>query len=137
MAKMGRPSKYKKSFCDDVIAYGKQGLSKTQMFARLGISWQCFSDWQNPESPRHKPEFCEAIKEAVRLAQAWWEDQAMAHLSDVRAKGGEGRHSNPTMFIFQMCNRFSKHYKRSDKEIESETKPTSIQINIHDSQVED
>ena len=66
----GRPTKYKPEFCDVVIECGRAGMGKAEMAAELQIAYSNFDIWQHEH-----PEFQEAVKEAVRQSQAWWERQ--------------------------------------------------------------
>lgn len=100
----GRPSKYPTSKEDiealhgDVIGYGREGFSKTQIAVKLGISRTTLYSWTEKHS-----DFLDTIKRAQEAAQAHWEDLGME-----LARTGAG---NATAFIFQMKNRFPKDYK--------------------------
>jgi hypothetical protein len=99
-AKRGRPSKYDPGMCDRVLELGDEGKSKAQICKGLGISWGSFVNYQNQH-----PEFLTAIKEAEKLAQAWWEDRGQAGIT--AGVGG----FNATAYIFQMKNRFRDDYR--------------------------
>jgi transposase len=93
----GAPTKYDPKYCEAVIEYGKQGLSKAQMAARLEVHRETLNNWAD-----NHPEFFDAIKKATDLAQDLWEQRFV--------KGAlgedEGQQMNPTMMIFLMKNRF-------------------------------
>jgi hypothetical protein len=96
----GRPSKFKEEFCQLVIDCGREGMSKAEMSAEIGINYDTFDRWQN-----EIPQFTEAVKEAVRLSQAWWEKNGR-----IATFGGhEG--FNATSYIFQMKNRFPQDWR--------------------------
>lgn len=95
---MARPTKYDPKFCEKVRELGREGKSKAQMAAALDVAYSTFDLWT-----QQHPEFSEAVKDARRLAQAWWED-----LGQNMALIGQG---NPTAFIFQVKNRFSDDYR--------------------------
>ena len=99
---MGAPTKYDPKFCDTVIEYGKQGLSKAQMAARLEVHRETLNNWADAH-----PDFFDAIKKATDLAQDLWEQRF--------AKGAlgedEGQQMNPTMMIFLMKNRFPADWR--------------------------
>lgn len=102
----GRPTKYDPAMCEQVIEFGKQGMSQTEMQVRLGIHHSTFMAWRD-----EKPEFSEAINEALRHSQAWWE-----------AKGREATFGgcdgfNATSYIYNMKNRF-RHDWRDRHEVE-------------------
>lgn len=99
---MGAPTKYDPKYCDAVIEYGKQGLSKAQMAARLDVHRDTIHQWEQTHS-----DFSDAIKKAVGFAQDLWEQRF--------AKGAmgedEGQQMNPTMMIFLMKNRFPADWR--------------------------
>lgn len=96
----GRPSKYDPKFCDKVIELGKQGASKAEMALELNIAYSTFDLWEH-----NKPEFSEAVKQARRLSQGWWEREGR------KATFGASPGFNATSFIFNMKNRFSDDWR--------------------------
>jgi hypothetical protein len=98
MSKRGRPTKYKPDFCEEVIALGSEGKSRTQIARSLGVVRQTLIDWEKAH-----PEFSDAMSIAEEYAMAWWEDQGQAgiHL---------GKQFNGFVYSFQMKNRFRKEY---------------------------
>ncbi len=65
----GRPSLYDPSYCDDVIAYGNQGMSVVEMAVAIGVCRNTLeTSW-----PAAHPEFLEAFTHACECSQAWWE----------------------------------------------------------------
>ncbi len=104
---IGRPSKYDPAFCARVIALGRKGFGKAEMAAELDVAYSNFDNWQK----RH-PEFQEAVKEAMRASQAWWERQGRL------ATFGKIEGFNVTSYIFQMKNRFRADWRdRHDHEL--------------------
>ena len=100
----GRPTKYKPEMCKQVIEFGKQGMSKCEMAVSLDIAYSNFDRWQN-----EIPEFQEAIKEAMRHSQAWWERQGrMATFGGIDG-------FNATSYIFNMKNRFRDEWNDTVK----------------------
>ena len=81
--------------CETVIKCGREGMGKAEMAAELGIAYSNFDRWQHEH-----PEFQDAVKEAVRQSQAWWEK--MGRVSTFGGTDG----FNATSYIFQMKNRF-------------------------------
>lgn len=65
----GRPTKYRPSFCNDVIEWGKLGKSKAWMCASLDISYRTMLDWEAAN-----PDFSQALTRAEMHSQQWWED---------------------------------------------------------------
>lgn len=102
----GAPTKYDPEYCKSVIEYGKQGLSKAQMAAKLEVHRDTIHEWEK----QHK-EFSDAIKKAVTFAQSIWEERfAKGALGD----GEEGQQMNPTMMIFLMKNRFPDDWREKN-----------------------
>ena len=101
----GRPSKYDPAFCDMVIAAGQEGMGKAEMAAEIGVAYSTFDLW----TQEHE-EFSEAVKQARRLSQAWWEKQGR-----VATFGGVDGF-NATSYIFQMKNRFREDWNDTVKQ---------------------
>ncbi len=102
----GQPTKFDPAYCEEVIRLGREGKSKAQIAASIGICRQTLDNWTKAH-----PEFLDAIKEAQDLALAWWEDKGQAGID-----AGQGNF-NATAFIFQMKNRFRDDYRdRHDHE---------------------
>ena len=100
---VGRPTKYDPSFCAEVITFGKQGLSKAQIAARLDIHRDTLHQWEQTYS-----EFSDALKKAVAYAQDLWEERfALGALG----ANEDGQQMNPTMMIFLMKNRFPADWR--------------------------
>ena len=95
----GRPTKYRPEFCEQVIECGEQGMGLAEMASELDIHYSTFQAWQD-----EKPEFSEAVKEARRQSQAWWERQGRL------ATFGGVDGFNATSYIFQMKNRFREDW---------------------------
>lgn len=117
----GRPTLYDENFCDTVIACGKEGMSKAEMAAEIGVAYSTFDLWTKEHG-----EFSEAVKYALRLSQAWWEKQGR-----IATFGGvEG--FNATSYIFQMKNRFREDW--ADRQLVGSDPenplPASITLNI-------
>lgn len=88
----GRPSSYDPSYCKDVISMMSEGMSKTEIAARLGIHWDTFHEWQ-----KKHPEFSDAVKTGDKLSEAWWEEQGRIALRD--------KDFNATLWYMNMKNR--------------------------------
>ena len=117
----GRPTKYKPEFCERVIELGKQGASKVEIAAELGVHYHAFLNWQDKY-----PEFAQSVSEASRLCQAWWERKGR----EATFGGCEG--FNATAFIFNMKNRFPDSWRdRKEQEI-SGPGGAPIQLEISD-----
>lgn len=111
----GRPTKYKKEYCEQVIEYMRKGKSLTSFAAFIGTHRQVVYGWMN----RH-PAFKDACKVAQELSQEWWEDFAMqaatGRLHGAAYKGKYERH-NPNMIQFMMSRRFKDYYATNRQQI--------------------
>lgn len=101
---MARPTDYRKEYCEKVLALMAEGASKAEVSAELGCSFQTFLNWQQAH-----PEFLDAVKQGEKLSQAWWEK--------LGRQGASGAVPvNPTMFIFNMKNRFRDEWSDTTKQ---------------------
>lgn len=117
---VGRPSKYDPAMCDVVIECGRQGMSKAEMAAELDVAYSTFDLWTNTH-----PAFSEAVKDAVRLSQAWWEKQGR-----VATFGGcDG--FNATAYIFNMKNRFRDDWADRHMHSNDPDNPMPMSIPVH------
>lgn len=66
----GRPPKYKREYCKQVIELGKQGKSVAQMCAHFDISRQTIDNWA-----KDNPDFLEAFTRAKVHMQAVLEEE--------------------------------------------------------------
>lgn len=71
----GRPTSYRKEYCEQVIAWGAEGKSVTWMAAELDVSKQTLHNWA-----AEFPEFFDALSRAKAKAQKWWEDAGQSGL---------------------------------------------------------
>ena len=94
----GRPSSYKKEFCDLVIGLGQEGKSLAQIAATIGCARQTLYNWADTHE-----EFLDALTRARDLSLSWWEDQGQ--------KGIWSREFNANAFKLQVMNRFPDDYR--------------------------
>jgi len=99
----GRPTKYKKKFCEIVLNLMKQGESVVACCAELNISRETFYKWV-----KEYPEFSDTYKRGMIYAETWWENigkNGVLCLEIADNKGNVGR-VHPGMYAFFMKNRF-------------------------------
>lgn len=101
---VGRPTKYDPKMCETVIELGKEGMSKCEIGVNLDISHDTFCRWQ-----KENADFSEAVKEAMRYSQAWWEAKGR------QATFGGVDGFNATSYIFNMKNRFRDEWNDTVK----------------------
>lgn len=92
--KNGRPDHYEEWMCDKVVELMKEGASKTEVVAELGL---CDRETLIEYAERY-PNFGAAIKKGEILSQAWWERHGRKHL--------ENKEFNSTLWYMNMKNRF-------------------------------
>ena len=122
MAKVGRPSVYKKEFCERVCELGAEGFSIAEMAADIGVKRQTLYDWADT-----KPEFFDAFTRAKELSLSWWEAQARIGLYT-----RDGVSLNASLWSRSMAARFPADYteKKGVDHTSSDgsLKPTTIVI---------
>lgn len=96
----GRPSKYKPEYCEAVEAWGKEGLSITEMAAELNVTRQTLYIWADQH-----PEFFDAFTRAKEFSLSWWERQARIGLYNK-----DGVSLNASLWSRSMAARFPADY---------------------------
>ena len=99
---VGRPTKYKEEFCEQVIELGKQGYSKAMIAATLDISRETLDEWIDS-----KQDFSDAMKIAITQSQFWWEKTAQENLKN--------NQFNSPLWSKSMPARFPKDYSDRSK----------------------
>jgi orotate phosphoribosyltransferase-like protein len=94
MARVGRPSKYRKEYCSKAIKLFSEGKSVIQIAAELNVSRDTIYEWQKTHS-----EFSDSIKRGMAKSEAYWE-----HLLQGAAAGLVN--INSAALIFLLKNRF-------------------------------
>jgi len=112
----GRPTKYKKEFCEVVVKVGERGDTITAMAEACDIHKETLRDWMAAH-----PEFSVAVNRGLQKAQAWWEQKGkeMA-VGDISA-------GNPTTYIFNMKNRFKEDW-RDKHEVDNTSSDGSMKM---------
>jgi len=113
---VGRPSEYDPAFCEQVIAFGKEGYSKAEMAAGLGATRQTLDNWA-----RANPDFLDAVQTALEFSLAWWEGKSRTGIE----KGGA---FNAGLWSKAMSGRFPAEPYRERQEL---TGPNGGPIETH------
>lgn len=105
--------------CDAIIEAGREGKTVAEMAAEIGITRETFNQWR-----KDKPEFSDAVKIGLDMAQGWWEG--------LGRKGAAGMSEiNPTVFIFNMKNRFREDWRdKHDHEYSGTVNVTAVERTI-------
>lgn len=95
MARIGRPSLYKRKYCKIAHDFLSKGYSKEALAGELGISRQCLYEWLAKYD-----DFGDTVGVAEAKAQFVWEDLGL------RAAQGKVKQFNTSVWMFVMKNRF-------------------------------
>ena len=94
----GRPTKYRKEIADTLPDHFKEGQSVVEVCGEIGISKDTFYKWC-----AKYPKFSDSYKKGLLYSQQWWEKIGRA--------GTVGKVPiNPTMWIYNMKNRFREDW---------------------------
>lgn len=88
--------KYRPEMCAEVIEYGKQGMSLTEIAAKLEIAKRTLERWEKDEE--FDPAFIEAMQMSRTYSQAWWETWARENLNNPKC--------NAALWMKNMAGRF-------------------------------
>lgn len=94
---VGRPSKYKPEYCEQIIELGKQGKSIAQMASFFDVDKASVYRWAEEEES-----FRTALARAKAHSQTWWEDKAQQHLGT--------RDFNAQLWLKSVTSRFRDDY---------------------------
>lgn len=97
----GRPSKYKKEFCERLIKHMEDGLSFEAFAGEIGVAIDTVYNWN-----KKHPEFSEAKKIGTAKSQLFWEKMGRSGVV------GKIPGFNTAAWIFNMKNRFNWRDKR-------------------------
>jgi hypothetical protein len=123
-APVGRPSKYKREYCEKVIQSMANGMSLAAFCAEIKVGRDTVFHWV-----QQYPEFGLAVKNAKEASQAWWERLAIIvatgqkNFKDPRTGEMKTLYKNahPGMIMFMMGRRFPDYYAKKENIIESES----------------
>lgn len=101
----GRPTSYDPAFCEQVIAWGREGKSKAWMASRLNVTRVTVDNWCG-----EFPEFLYAITRARDFAQAWWEDVGQENIVSV-----QGVSLNSGVYSRSMAARFPDDWREKSE----------------------
>ena len=114
MAKVGRPTKYRKEMCKKLVDFMAKGFSKEATAAHLDISKETLYDWG-----KNIPEFSDAIRKGELKSLLFWENIGMDGMT------GQIPGFGPSIWVFNMKNR---HKWRDQPEEDVTNKQTPVLI---------
>lgn len=97
----GRPTKYKKEYCDLLVEDMARGYSYEAFAGLIKVHVDTLYEWE-----KIHPEFSDAKKAAVAQGRRTWEGWGMDGLWTMTSKEEGSRSMNATLWIFNMKNRF-------------------------------
>lgn len=109
----GQPTKYLPDHCNFVLDLLKQGKTKSQIAAMLGVSTKSLDRWE-----KEHEEFALALEVGKSASEARWTEIGFQGMT------GQIKGFNPTMFIFMTSNMFGWRQR---------TDGTNVQVNITNS----
>lgn len=127
-AKNGRPSKYKKRYCKDIIEWMSKGKSVAGFCAHIGIGRASIHDWRVKHS-----EFSVAYDAATEACQHWWESLLRAHATGAHAE--KMPKSSESAIRFQLARRFKDYQPTHKVEGNVDNKVTVYEATISDGQI--
>lgn len=103
---MGRPTAYKPEYCDQVVEWGKQGYSRTEIANALDVVRSTLANWEAVH-----PEFLVAMERSKQASQSWWEQQGRMGVWNER----DGRTINAALYSRSMAARFPEDWRENNK----------------------
>lgn len=126
----GRPTKYDKKYCEELIEHMAKGLSYEAFAGTVSVSKQTLYDWE-----KANPEFLDAKEIAIEKCRIFWEELGIKNIinkSDSSSwEGGsesKSRSLNSSAWIFNMKNRFGWRDKQPGEEDKIITPPSKDQL---------
>lgn len=114
---MAQKPKYDPEYAKRLPDMFKNGEDVAEVAAALGVSRQAFYDWC-----KKYPKFNEAYELGKIYSEAWW--------SKLGRAGAAGKvEIQPTVWIFNMKNKFGWRDKPEDEESNQDSSP--VTINFH------
>jgi len=118
MKKIGRPTKYRRKYCRQVVEFMSQGGSIVSFAGTIGVSKQRVYDWS-----KRYPDFRDAYKRGKAAALCWWETLGTLGVM------GKIPHFNAHIWIIQMRNRFGwRNHMTVDTEFDEILRSTNNPI---------
>jgi hypothetical protein len=119
---VGRPSKYKKEYCELLVAHMSKGFSFESFAATINVNRDSLYEWSKVHS-----EFSDAKKCGVDKSLYFWEQIGLNGVV------GNIENFNASAFIFNMKN---KHFWTDKKEVEmNSSQAITISVDRDDSEL--
>lgn len=120
--KLGRPTKYKKKYCELLKQHRKDGYGYHSFAAIVGVDIETLYNWE-----KANPDFLGAKKESYPHALHYWEKMGKL------GAAGKLKNFNSTAFIYTTKNMFRDEYNdKQEHDINVEGQLTSITTQTKD-----
>jgi len=113
--KVGRPTKYRKEYCQIAINLGKEGKGRAHLASTLGVSVSSLREWE-----QEYEEFSTAMDLNYTHSEAWWLNHALNRAPE-----------SDKMIMFMLQHKY-KYTATTDVNITN--KPTEVDVNFLDLQ---
>jgi transposase len=114
-ATIGRPTKYRPEFCDEVIGLGEKGKSIAQIASHFDVDKASIYRW----SEEHEA-FRTALARARAHAQTWWENAAQQNVGN--------KNFNAQIWLKSVASRFREDY--TDKQVTELSGPNGTPLQV-------
>lgn len=94
---VGRPTKYKPEYCEQIIELGKAGKSIAQMASHFDVDKASIFRWSEESE-----DFRTALARARAHSQTWWENAAQQNM--------DNRNFNAQLWLKSVASRFRDDY---------------------------
>lgn len=118
----GRPTKFKKEYCEMLIEHMKKGLSFESFAGVLEVTKSTLYEWV-----KDSDEFSNAKEIGSECSRLYWESLGQENMHDISEAGCINKKFNTTMWVFNMKNRFRKEWTEQKEESDN-NKITVIEI---------
>ena len=118
---MGRLTKYKPEYCEELVDHMTDGLSFESFGGKIGVTEHTLFNWEK----KHK-KFLQSHKKGTLKCLLHWEE--MGHDMALTGQG------SPVMWIFNMKNRFRKQGWSDKSEIDHTTNGKDLPTPIFNGQ---
>jgi hypothetical protein len=123
----GRPTKYKKEYCQDLIDFMSQGYSFEAFAGKILVAKDTLNEWCDVH-----PEFSAAKRLARESCRMFWEKIALDHIVSKSIVGVGAQSLNSSVWMFNMKNRFGWTDRITVDAAQSNQKPIALAYTMDD-----
>lgn len=129
----GRPSKFKKEYCDKLLSHARNGQSFQSFADAIDVNIDTLHEWAKHENRKKYPGFSEAKKKARSAAIAFWEKHYInATIHDKESKLKQRFTYDKVLLIFAMKN-MAGWTDKVESSVELENAPRiTLKYNLND-----